>query len=345
MSFLVVENLDESDQFNLGRNFVRNFDFTIDLNNVLIQVKDAERRYEKKTVNNILINQARVPIFLNGLVRLKPNQAVVETLRTRNLKELSNKRQVCLLPNTNSWSSAILGRSFSLTLNGICVSVLLNTQATSWTIQDGMMLGYAIHLSTEYQSLEKLKRFKATEYPSHANQECILKRINDPKNSFKKFSMKSEINDGLSSCSNFPERLTETEIAANKPVLPEIKTPASQISVEELHSLIAVLNRNAGVFSKYKANIVCCNFVEHEIEIKERSVPHREGARRMTPQKPEACRKEIEMLMEYDMIEPSKSWPVARSWPKRKRGNLFFLQLPLIDRSNGKRCKPDPSHR
>ena len=106
-----------------------------------------------------------------------------------------------------------------------------------------------------------------------------------------------------------------------------------------------MLNRNAGLFSKYKANIVCCNFVEHEIERKERSVPHREGARRMTPQKPEACRKEIEMLMEYDMIEPSKSWPVARSWPRRKRGHLVFLQLPLIDRSNGKRCTPDPSHR
>ena len=31
----------------------------------------------------------------------------------------------------------------------------------------------------------------------------------------KLFSMKSETDDGLSSCSNFPERLTETELAAN----------------------------------------------------------------------------------------------------------------------------------
>ena len=30
MSFLVVENLDESDQFILGRDFIRNFDVTID---------------------------------------------------------------------------------------------------------------------------------------------------------------------------------------------------------------------------------------------------------------------------------------------------------------------------
>ena len=35
--------------------------------------------------------------------------------------------------------------------------------------------------------------------------------------------MKSETDDGLSSCSNFPERPTEAELAANKPVLPEIE--------------------------------------------------------------------------------------------------------------------------
>ena len=48
MSFLVVESLDESDQFILGRDFVRNFDVTIDLNDGLIRIKDAERKYEKK---------------------------------------------------------------------------------------------------------------------------------------------------------------------------------------------------------------------------------------------------------------------------------------------------------
>ena len=105
----------------------------------------------------------------------------------------------------NSKSSAILGRSFSLTQSGLCVSVLLNSEATTVTIQRGKKL------------------FKAD------------------------------------------------------------------------------------VFSKHKADIRCCKFVEHEIEIEEGSVPHREGARRMTPHKLEACRMLVAMLMEYDMIEPSKS--------------------------------------
>ena len=157
MSFLVVENLDKSDQFILGRDFVRNFDVMIDLNDGLIRIKDPERKYEKKPLNKILINQAKVPIFLDRKVRLKPNQAVVATFRMRTLNELSNDRQVCLVPNPNSKSSAILRKKL-LTQSGLCVSVLLNTEATTVTIQRGKKLGYALPLSTDFQSVGNLKK-------------------------------------------------------------------------------------------------------------------------------------------------------------------------------------------
>ena len=104
-----------------------------------------------------------------------------------------------------------------------------------------------------------------------------------------------------------------------------------KLSDKELDSLRAMLSRNADVFLKHKADIGCCNFVEHEIEIEEGSVPHREGARRMTPQKSEAYRKEIEMLMEYDMIEPSKSpWACFVVMAKKKGGNSGFVVISVI---------------
>ena len=137
--------------------------------------------------------------------------------------------------------------------------------------------------------------------------------------------MKSETDDGLSSCSNFTEKPTETELAADKLVLPEIEHLKGKILDKELDSLKAVLIRHADVFSKHKADIGCCNFVEHEIEREEGSVPHREGARRMTPHKSEARRKEIEMFMEYDMIEPSKSpWACGVVMAKKKEAQLRF---------------------
>ena len=129
--------------------------------------------------------------------------------------------------------------------------------------------------------------------------------------------MKSETEDGLSSCSNFPERSTKT----NKLVLLEIEHLKGKISDKELYSLRTF-------FSKHKADIGFCNFVEHEIGIDEGSVPHREGAGRMTPHKSEACRKEIEMLMEYDLIEPSKSpWACGVFMAKKKGGNSGFVVI------------------
>ena len=47
------------------------------------------------------------------------------------------------------------------------------------------------------------------------------------------------------------------------------------------------------MFSRHKADIECCKFVEHEIELEKSAVPHREGARRFTPHKLDACREEI----------------------------------------------------
>ena len=81
-----------------------------------------------------------------------------------------------------------------------------------------------------------------------------------------------------------------------------------KITDEQLEAIKDVLDRNEDVFfSKNKADFGCCYFVEREIELEENAVPHREGTRLMTPHKSEACRKEIETFVEYDMIEPAKS--------------------------------------
>ena len=48
----MVENLDDSDQFILGRDFVRNFDVMIDLNNGLMRITNPDRKYVKYVNNN-----------------------------------------------------------------------------------------------------------------------------------------------------------------------------------------------------------------------------------------------------------------------------------------------------
>ena len=75
MSFLVVENLDESEQFILGGDFIRNFDVTIDLNNATFKIRNPDRRYAIKPVNLIIANENKAPVFLGKRERLKSNEA------------------------------------------------------------------------------------------------------------------------------------------------------------------------------------------------------------------------------------------------------------------------------
>ena len=90
MSFLVVENLDESDQFILGRVFIRIFDVTIDLHNAMFRIRNPDRKYVIKPVNLIMASENKVPVFSSRRVRLKANEAAIEGLRMKNL--LSDSR-------------------------------------------------------------------------------------------------------------------------------------------------------------------------------------------------------------------------------------------------------------
>ena len=92
-----------------------------------------------------------VPIFLGRKVKLQRGQAVIAIFRMRNLNSLSDSKHVCLVPNPNSQSSVILGRSFPVTRNGLCASVLLNTLDTMVSIQHGKKLGYTLSMNTDYE--------------------------------------------------------------------------------------------------------------------------------------------------------------------------------------------------
>ena len=196
----------------------------IDLNKGLIRIRNRNpnRKYVKKPINRIITDKNKVPIFLDRKVKLHPGQAVVALFRMSNLNPLSDSKQICLVPNPSSQKSVILGRSFSVSQNGLCVSVLFITLDITVSIQRGKKIGYALPMRTDYEETQNLKKHSVKDCPYHANKDKILNRINDLKSIHKLFSMKSETDDDLLSCSNFPERLTSYELEFDKPVLPEI---------------------------------------------------------------------------------------------------------------------------
>ena len=115
------------------------------------------------------------------------------------------------------------------------------------------------------------------------------------------------------------------EFEMDKPLLPKVEHLRGKVTDKQPESIKGFLDRNQDNFTRHKADIGCCNFFDHEVELEVSAVPHREGARRMTPNKSDACRKELESLLEYDMIELSKSpWACGVVMAKKKGDQLGF---------------------
>ena len=72
-------------------------------------------------------------------------------------------------------------------------------------------------------------------------------------------SLKSQTDDGLSSCSKFPERPTLEEMEMNKLVLPEIEDWRGKVTDEQLEAIRDVLEQNEDNFSKHKAVVILLN--------------------------------------------------------------------------------------
>ena len=110
----------------------------------MFRIWNPERKYVTKPVNLIMANENKAPVFLSRRVKLKANEAAIVSLRLKNYNEICDDKQVCIVPNPNSQSAAVLGQSFSITKSGLCVSFLLNTLDIPITIQRGRKLGYAL---------------------------------------------------------------------------------------------------------------------------------------------------------------------------------------------------------
>ena len=96
---------------------------------------------------------------------------------------------------------------------------------------------------------ENVKENDVLGCPNHRDKICILRRLKKIKYSSGLVkSPKSETDDGLSSCSNFPERPTLEEMEMDKPVLPEIEHFRGKVTDEQLEAIKDVLERNEDVF-------------------------------------------------------------------------------------------------
>ena len=86
MSFLVVENLNPSNQSVLGRDFVRSFDLMIDLISGMRRLRNPDRMFAKRPVNRTVTDENKIPIFLDIKVKLQPGQLNYSNVEVEKVK-------------------------------------------------------------------------------------------------------------------------------------------------------------------------------------------------------------------------------------------------------------------
>ena len=113
-------------------------------------------------------------------------------------------------------------------------------------------------------------------------------------------------------------------------LLPDLQDLRYRIEPEQLERLKAVLEANAAVFAKNKADIGRCSLVEHRIDLEEDAVPHHERARRMAPLKAEKVNEEVRHLLSLDLTErgplraSNSPWACGIVMAKEKSNRLRF---------------------
>ena len=215
---------------------------------------------------------------------------------------------------------------------------LINLTSNPQRVRCGVQLGTVVPVTLVYravpQNLEPpTKASKETEADdSRANfvykvySEMNLSTASELTSSseFEFLSSKDPSEAGLSEREN--RKRTDPELMAPIPgpdsELQEVKNLWGASACESLGN---TLNEFVDLFMKHKADIGRCTIAKHTVELEPGAVPHREGARRMSPEKAERANQEVRNLLALGMIQPSLSpWASGMVMVKKKNGELRF---------------------
>ena len=139
----------------------------------------------------------------------------------------------------------------------------------------------------------------------------------------------------LSSTDPTEEGLSEREV--RKRTDPELMAPVQgpESKLKEVQnlwgpkasaSLENILTEFDDLFMKHKADIGRYTIAKHPVELEPGAVPHREGARRMSPEKAERANQEVRNLLALGKIQPSLSpWASGIVMVKKMASYAFVV--------------------
>ena len=106
---------------------------------------------------------------------------------------------------------------------------------------------------------------------------------------------------------------------------PNLSSVLSSWGEEARDKLELILTEYEDLFMKNKSDIGKCKIAKHRKQLEPEAIPHRDGARRMSPDKAAKANQEVQNLLALGLIQPSYSpWASGIVMVKNKSGELRF---------------------
>ena len=209
---------------------------------------------------------------------------------------------------------------------------LENLTSNVQRIKEGTLLGTAAPVVLVYQAIPQVAPDQQTENISAASFVYKIYEEMNINTSFE-YTSSSEF-EFLWSTDPSEPGLSERQVKKRTDPALLAPIPGPEAQLDEVRNLWGstardtlekLLSEFGDLFMKYKADIGKCKIAKHPVELEPGAVPHREGARRMSPEKAEHANQEVRTLLALGMIQPSLSpWARSMVMVKKKTGELRF---------------------
>ena len=345
-NFVVVDDAMGVEDFLLGRNFLRSYQVLVDLTAMRIVVRAPVKPVWHHAHTQVGDSTTAIPVALAQEVVLQPIERRVARANVVTTKlEPLIFQTVALnasLSDTSLHNVVFLEDSVAtVSETGVLYVSLINLTSNPQRVRCGVQLGTVVHVSLVYQavpqqlqeSLETNEKTQAdacrADYVHKIYTEMNLSTASELTSSsefeFLSFCLKTDPSEAGLSEREIRKR-TDPELMAPIPgpdsQLKEVKDLWGASACESLGN---ILNEFDDLFMKHKADIGRCTIAKHPVEVEPGAIPHREGARRMSPEKAERANQEVRNLLALGMIQPSLSpWASGIVVVKKKNGVLRF---------------------
>ena len=287
-NFIVIADNLGAEDFLLGRNFLRTYNVLVDLTAMRVTIRDPKSPRHFKPVHEVSDHEPSLVVSTEVVV-LGPFE-----------RKLVRAQVITQDPNEYRFRNVMIRPSGVYNRNSFV------SEDTLTSVGDDRTVYLAIRNKTANVNLQILNKTGKAEptvfmfepvtvdqtdgtsmsLVEHVN---IIRIVNfsDTSSEFSSFAQNF-----LSSTELSEEEMSENDKRAQtdpqllKPIAgPDLSSVLSFWGEGARDQLAEVLNEYDDLFMKHKADIGKCTIAKHRIELEPEAIPHREGARRMSPDK------------------------------------------------------------